>query len=523
MKLRGVYIVGLPGSHRRQVAEYLSRWLGWNILDLQKEVESQMHMGMLEIVDRDLLEEFRRVERGIVEKVPAGTIILSSDLLPSINELQLLQENGIIPIFLSSTIETLERNLVKDTQAHPILRVKSLEDYQRELENLLPHMYSIPTEGFTDREVAIMITRILRSDYNLIYSNGEKIYLGINSFKQLSELLDLEGFQDAFFITYKRLFLIHFKWALDVMGNFQIPYDVFYLPDRESVKNLDRARELWKEFIKRKVSKFTPIVALGGGGTMDLTGFSASTFQGGMYLVLIPTTFTAQVEAAIGGVNMLNLNGMRNVLGTSYYPRFILLDPVFLLSLEEQEFRNSLSTAIKFGILHDEEILQMLESNPQDFNNMYLPSLEVLIRKTALAKLQFIQKDIHGWKERKFIKFGWIISSVLQDVMNIPYSKALAIGMKMALFMSIRRGILRNMEVVDRIENLYRMYSIDATMEPVPREKLEEELSYLDSFYRSRIRIVLIEDIGKPVIATTSAQELMEIFMDFMGGLGNTL
>ncbi len=523
MKIRGVYLAGLPGSHRKQVAEYLSRWLGWNILDLQREVESRMHMGMLEIVEKKLLEEFGKTERELVKEVEPGTIILSSDLLPSINELQILQENGFIPVFLSSTKETLEKNLKEDPQAHPILRVKSLEDYQEELEKLLPHMHTIPTEGFSDREVAIMITRILRSDYSLIYSNGEKIYLGINAFKDLSTLMDLEGFEDAFFITYKRLFLIHFKWALDIMGNFKLPYDVLYLPDRESVKNLERAKELWKEFIKRKVSKFTPIIALGGGGTMDLTGFSASTFQGGMYLILIPTTFTAQVEAAIGGVNMLNLNGMKNILGTSYYPRFILLDPVFLLSVEDQEFRNSLSTAIKFGILHDEEILQMLENNPEDLKRMYLPSLEVLIRRTALAKLQFIQKDIYGWRERRFIKFGWIISSVLQDVMNIPYSRALAIGIKMALFMSLRRGILKNKSIVERVNNLYRTYHIDASMKPIPDDKLREELEYLDSFYRSRIRIILIEDIGKPVIETTTADELMEVFTEFINNQETSL
>lgn len=518
MKVRGVYICGLPGSHKYRIAEYLNRWLGWRILDLQKEVESRMHRSMLEIIENNLLDEFRRQELDLVMNPEAGVILLSSDLLPSINELHIIRENGIIPVYLSSTTETLEKSIQEEPVAHPILKLKSLQDLNREVEELLPYMYNVPTEGFTDREVAIMITRILRSDYALIYSNGEKIYLGINSFKEFSDILRMEGFDDAFFITFKRLFLIHFKWALDVMGNFNMPYDVLYLPDNQSVKNLERAREIWKELIKRRISKYTPIVALGGGSSMDLTGFTASTFQGGMHLVLIPTTFTAQVEVAVGGVNMLNLNGMKNVLGTSYYPRFILMDPVFLLSLREQEFYNSLVTAIKFGLLHDGEIIDTLEKDTRNIKDMYLPSLEHLIRATALAKVAFIHRDAYGWRERRFIKFGWIVSSILQDVTGVPYSKALAIGLKIVLDMSRRKGVLKNPAILERVEALYRLYSIDATLEELPMARLREEIEYLDSFYRSSIRMVLIEDVGKPVISSVDAGELVRAFEEYVAG-----
>ncbi len=518
MKVRGVFICGLPGSHKHRVAEYLHRWLGWKVVDLQKEVESRMHRSMLEIIENNLLNEFRMQEIDLVRNPGAGVILLSSDLLPSINELHILRENGIIPVFLSSTTETLEKSIQEDPVAHPILKIKSLQDLNREVEELLPYMYNVPTEGFSDREVAIMITRILRSDHALIYSNGEKIYLGINSFKEFSEILRMEGFDDAFFITFKRLFLIHFKWALDVMGNFNMPYDVLYLPDNQSVKTLEKAREIWKEFIKRSVSKYTPIVALGGGGSMDLTGFATSTFQGGMHLVLVPTTFTAQVEVAIGGSNMLNLNGMKNVLGTSYYPRFILMDPVFLLSLGEQEFYNSLVTAIKFGLLNDGEILETLERDTQRIRDMYLPSLEHLIRSTALAKLAFIHRDTYGWRERRFIKFGWVVSSILQDVTGIPYSRALAIGLRIILNMSLKKGILKNPDIIERVEALYGLYSIDFTIGELPMDRLREEVAYLDRFYRSSIRVVLIEDVGKPVISTIDAGELIEAFEEYASG-----
>ncbi len=62
------------------------------------------------------------------------------------------------------------------------------------------------------------------------------------------------------------------------------------------------------------------VVALGGGAVGDLAGFVASTYMRGLPFVQVPTTLTAQVDAAIGGKTAVNLPEGKNLVGTFAQP-----------------------------------------------------------------------------------------------------------------------------------------------------------------------------------------------------------
>ena len=81
------------------------------------------------------------------------------------------------------------------------------------------------------------------------------------------------------------------------------------------------------------------MVAIGGGTLGDLAGFVSSTILRGLDFFLIPTTLLSQVDSSIGGKNGINSSNGKNLLGTFYQPKEVLIDISILNSLPIKELR----------------------------------------------------------------------------------------------------------------------------------------------------------------------------------------
>ena len=58
---------------------------------------------------------------------------------------------------------------------------------------------------------------------------------------------------------------------------------------------------IYEKLILAKFDRKDLLVALGGGVTGDITGFTAATYLRGIDFVQIPTSLLAQVDSSIGG------------------------------------------------------------------------------------------------------------------------------------------------------------------------------------------------------------------------------
>ena len=89
--------------------------------------------------------------------------------------------------------------------------------------------------------------------------------------------------------------------------------------------------------IKSNVNRKSVIIAIGGGTLGDLAGFVASTLLRGLDFFLIPTTLLSQVDSSIGGKNGINSIYGKNLLGTFYQPKAVLIDISVLKSLPKKK------------------------------------------------------------------------------------------------------------------------------------------------------------------------------------------
>ena len=90
------------------------------------------------------------------------------------------------------------------------------------------------------------------------------------------------------------------------------------------------------------------VLILGGGVVGDTTGFVASTYMRGVSYFQIPTTLLAMVDSAIGGKTAINTSQGKNIIGSFYQPKGVLIDPDFINTIDNIEIYSAISEIIKY-------------------------------------------------------------------------------------------------------------------------------------------------------------------------------
>ena len=141
------------------------------------------------------------------------------------------------------------------------------------------------------------------------------------------------------------------------------------------------------------MNRKSAVIAIGGGSLGDLVGFVASTLLRGLDFFLIPTTLLSQVDSSIGGKNGINTSYGKNLLGTFYQPKEVLIDISVLNSLPKKEIKSGYAEIIKHALIKDYSFFCWLEKNANKLLNLNKSILEKAIYKSIMIKLFYVKKD----------------------------------------------------------------------------------------------------------------------------------
>ena len=128
------------------------------------------------------------------------------------------------------------------------------------------------------------------------------------------------------------------------------------------------------------------LIALGGGVIGDLTGFVASTYLRGVDFIQIPTSLLAQVDSSVGGKVAVDLERGKNLVGSFYHPKCVLIDPEVLNTLDNRFLIDGMGEVIKYGCIKDSKFFDLLEKveNHQHLMNCMEQIMDVVILKEQL-------------------------------------------------------------------------------------------------------------------------------------------
>src|SRR5207248_4237152 len=193
------------------------------------------------------------------------------------------------------------------------------------------------------------------------------------------------------------------------------------IADGERQKNLDTISSLATKLIQKGADRGALLIALGGGVIGDLTGLLASLYMRGIDYVQVPTTFLAQVDAAIGGKTGVNLTAGKNLMGTFYQPKAVLVDPGVLSTLPEREYRAGLYEALSCGVIRSAAIFKFMERERDRILQRDAAALEWLISECIKVKAAVVEADEREDDLRRVLNFGHTIGHALEAETRYKY------------------------------------------------------------------------------------------------------
>lgn len=218
---------------------------------------------------------------------------------------------------------------------------------------------------------------------------------------------------------------------------------VIVMPDGEPSKRLATVETLAEKLAKLGADRKAVIIAFGGGVVGDVGGLVASLYMRGVELVQVPTTVLAQVDASIGGKTGVNLVAGKNLVGTFYHPRVVLIDPTVLKTLPDREFRAGLYEALKCGVIGNVELFIRFEQNRARILKRDPGELEWLIAQSVKLKAEVVSADEHEGGLRRVLNLGHTIGHALEaetGYRKLLHGEAVAWGMIAATNIALSVG-----------------------------------------------------------------------------------
>jgi len=210
---------------------------------------------------------------------------------------------------------------------------------------------------------------------------------------------------------------------------------IFYFRPGEEEKNLGAINRLLSFLIKHKYDRKTTLVAFGGGVIGDMVGFAASIFLRGVPFLQIPTTLLSMVDSSVGGKTGVNHRFGKNLIGSFYQPRGVLISTHILQTLPEQEYLSGLAEVIKYACLWDEQFFTTLENQRTAILKREHQALELLIHRCCTIKSEVVARDEKENDLRAILNYGHTFGHALEALaqyQGLPHGHAVALGMIVA-------------------------------------------------------------------------------------------
>jgi 3-dehydroquinate synthase len=289
------------------------------------------------------------------------------------------------------------------------------------------------------------------------------------------------------------------------------------IPDGEQHKSLATLSSIYDRVLESGSQRQTPLLALGGGVVGDLTGFAAATVLRGVPYVQVPTTLLAQVDSSVGGKTAINHRTGKNLIGSFYQPQLVIVDVDTLASLPRRELLAGLAEVVKYGIILDRELFDLIDSRLDDLLGLEPELTREVIARCCALKAMVVEKDEREADLRAVLNFGHTFGHAIEAVTRYQqflHGEAVAIGMVAAARLSARLGLC-SAEVAPRIETLLRRAGLPT--QP-PAGLTTNEL--VAAVYRDKkasqgtVKFVCLEDLGKTRFERITPAEVVRLLSE---------
>lgn len=341
------------------------------------------------------------------------------------------------------------------------------------------------------------------NEYNVYIESGLRHSVA----KRLKEAYPKSRFA---IITDDNVFSIYGKELQEAFERQGLDFDIIRIAPGEKSKSMDMFADITSRLAKANYNRADIIVAFGGGVVGDLAGFVASAFLRGIRYVQIPTTLLAQIDSSVGGKTAVNIPEGKNLVGAFYHPSAVYIDTDFLKTLSVQVFADGMAEMIKYALIRDKDMFDILEQSAITADSKQLKDL---IIRCLEIKRDVVAADEKDNGERMTLNFGHTIGHGLERICakikrSITHGQGVACGMAVITAASERLGQTEKgttARIIDILEKTGLPHSIDG----FNKQDILEGIFVDKKNVADKLNIILIQRPGSAFIKEITKQDMI--------------
>lgn len=262
--------------------------------------------------------------------------------------------------------------------------------------------------------------------------------------------------------------------------------ETFVLKDGEKEKNFKNYKKITDYALKLGLTRQDAIIAIGGGVVGDIAGFAASTYMRGIDFIQVPTTLLACVDSSVGGKVAIDTDYGKNMVGSFYQPKAVLINTNFLKTLDEKQYKTGLGEVVKYIFIEkscncseDINLTNFITENTNNIISRDMQTLEKLIEICIKLKKAVVEQDEQETGLRKILNFGHTYAHAVEKITKYKkytHGEAVVKGIIFAFNLAEKRGL---------IDKNYRFFAEDIlrkfNFKKIPDFKKEQILKAMKS------------------------------------------
>ena len=279
---------------------------------------------------------------------------------------------------------------------------------------------------------------------------------------------------------------------------------IYTFPAGEENKTLDTVRKVYEYLIINHFDRKDMLIALGGGVTGDLTGYTAATYLRGIDFIQIPTSLLSQVDSSVGGKTGVDFDSYKNMVGAFYQPKLVYINTDTLKTLTRRQFLSGMGEVVKYGLIKRRDFLDWLIDNSDAIKNYDADALKYMIYVSCDTKREVVENDFKEQGERALLNMGHTLGHAIEKCVDfrLLHGECVSVGSAASAYISYKKGYISeaDLKLVIMAHKLFEL--------PVSENTFDDEAVLSATLNDKKmeagtIKFIVLNEIGKAVIDKT--------------------
>jgi 3-dehydroquinate synthase len=201
----------------------------------------------------------------------------------------------------------------------------------------------------------------------------------------------------------------------------------------------------------------------------------------------------SQVDSSVGGKVAVDTSRGKNLVGSFYQPKMVIIDPKLLETLDEREVRSGMAEVIKYGAIYDLEFFKYLMKR-----EITLENIEYIIKRCCEIKAEIVEKDELDLGLRMILNYGHTLGHAIEKYYNYgryTHGEAISIGMYEITRLSEKLGYTKE-GTAEKIKGILLKYNLPIT-DTVSIEELVETMKSDKKNISGVLNFIFLKEIGE--------------------------